>query len=64
MYIVPILGTLGYGNLGTLDPEIYICHETLETQDPETYTCWGSGTLGTLDPEMYRGDRDTFCHFF
>ena len=33
-----ILGTLGCGTLGTLDPEIYTCHGTLGTQDPEMYT--------------------------
>ena len=33
-----ILGTLGCGTLGTLDPEIYTCHGTLGTQDPKMYT--------------------------
>ena len=33
-----ILGTLGRGTLGTLDPEIYTCHGTLGTQDPELCT--------------------------
>ena len=45
------LGTLGYGTLGTLDPEIYTCHGTLGTLDPEMYT--GRGTLEIQDPEMY-----------
>ena len=38
MYTCGILGTLGCGTLGTLDPEIYTYHETLGTQDPEMYT--------------------------
>ena len=33
-----ILGTLGCGTLGILDPEIYTYHETLGTQDYEMYT--------------------------
>ena len=33
-----ILGTLGFGTLGTLDPEMYTCHGTLGTQNPEIYT--------------------------
>ena len=33
-----ILGTLGCGTLGILDPEIYPCHGILGTQDPEMYT--------------------------
>ena len=53
MSICEILGTLGCGTLGTLDPEIYTYHGTLGTQDPEMYT-W-RGTVGTLDPEMYTG---------
>ena len=48
-----ILGTLGCGTLGTLDPEIYPFHGVLGTQDPKMYTC--RRTLGTLDPEMYTG---------
>ena len=32
-----ILGTLGCGTLGTLDPEIYTCNGTLGTHDPEMY---------------------------
>ena len=33
-----VLGTLGCGTLGTLDPEMYTCHGTLGTQDPEMFT--------------------------
>ena len=33
-----ILGTRCCGTLETLDPEIYTCHGTLGTQDPEMYT--------------------------
>ena len=43
-----ILGALGCGTLGTLDPESYTCHGTLEPEDPEIYTR-DSGTLGTLE---------------
>ena len=32
-----IMGTLGCGTLGTLNPESYTCHGTLGTQDPEMY---------------------------
>ena len=49
MSICEILGTLGCGTLGTLDPEIYIYHGTLGTQDPEMYLylTWDPGNPGS-----------------